>query len=260
MRNSGDIVKACHKIAKGEVYAPSGKLDPDAGFNLRHIEAGTMQTQEIIRSLVVDRLPLRDYNPMWDVQVLSPVNSRGPLSCDALNKILQGMLNPLPKVAAPQPDDDKIHFRVGDKVINTKNMPIGSSRGRSSASYLVNGDMGQITDEIDHGKKWMVRFSDPERNVPIPKKNHNLLLAYCVTCHRMQGSEAPVIIIPVHSSFKFFLNRPWIYTAISRAKDICITVGQFDAIEQSIRQGDSSERKTFLREKLIDNVVADAEV
>ena len=60
----------------------------------------------------------------------------------------------------------------------------------------------------------------------------------------------PVVIIPVHKSFGFFVNRSWIYTAISRAKDICITVGQFEAIAQAIGRQDAVVRKTMLKEKL----------
>ena len=263
MRNTGDVVAACHKIANGEIYKPSDTLDPGNGLNLRHIEAAnSLKIQEIIRSLVVERMPQRGYNPMWDVQVISPTNAKGQLSCAAINKILQGALNPAPGQDAAAEDNEapeKAVIRKGDKVINTKNKPIGSGRRGSSQTYIVNGDMGTVTDEVDQ-KRWMVEFSDPTREVILPKKNNDLLLAYCITCHRAQGSEMPVVIIPVHLSFKFFLARPWLYTAISRAKEICITVGQFDAIAQSIRHAESAARKTFLREKLQQNIINDADV
>lgn len=251
-RNTGDIVKACHRIAAGEIYEPSATLDPESGANLRHIEAGDQITiRDTIRSIVVDRMSQRGFDPVWDVQVLSPVNSRGPLSCDALNEILQAELNPNPAI-------DEWLFRPGDKVINTRNMTITTIE--REPSYIVNGDMGKILELDVDTNKLLVRFFDPQRDVWLTKKSHKLLLAYAVTCHRMQGSESLVVVFPMHSSFTFFLNRPWIYTAISRAKKICITVGQFAAIEQSIMRGDSSMRKTFLVEKLQDNFVADAEV
>ena len=235
-RNSGDIVKACHRILRGESYAPSEKLDPEAGLNLRHIEAThPEEIRDAIVEIVSKRMPARGYDPVWDVQVISPVNSRTVLSCEGLNQVLQSALNPMPPVAEGSP------FRINDKVIQTKNQTIDNE-------YVVNGDMGKIINEA--GARMEVQFFNPDRLVKIPRKGNNLLLAYCITCHRMQGSEAPVVIIPVHKSFGFFVNRSWIYTAISRAKDICITVGQFEAIAQAIGRQDAVVRKTMLKEKL----------
>jgi exodeoxyribonuclease V alpha subunit len=66
----------------------------------------------------------------------------------------------------------------------------------------------------------------------------------------MQGSEAKVVIIPIHKAFNFILNRPWIYTALSRAQDICITIGQFAEIKAAIKKENSSKRITRLKERI----------
>ena len=235
-RNSGDIVKACHQIKHGQTYMPSEILAPETGQNLRHIEV--KRPQEIlntIKTLVCDRLPQRGYNPIWDIQVISPTNTRTAISCSAINKVLQAELNPNPEV-------DGTIFRVGDKVINTKNKAYDDS-------YIVNGDIGQVLDI--NGKYLTVKFFDPDRIVDISKTDNHLLLAYAITGHRAQGSEFPVVIIPVHSSFSFIMNRSWIYTAISRSRDICITTGQFYAIETAIGKEVVSTRVTRLKEKLV---------
>lgn len=233
-RNAGDIVKACHQIKHGQAYTPSETLAPETGQNLRHIEVKRPQAiLSTIKALVCDRLPQRGYNPIWDIQVISPTNTRTAISCSAINKALQTELNPNPEV-------EGTIFRVGDKVINTKNKAYDDS-------YIVNGDIGQVLDII--GKHLTVKFFDPDRIVEISKTDNHLLLAYSITCHRFQGSEAPVIIIPMHSAFTFFLNRPWVYTAISRAKDICITVGEFSAIAHAIGRP-ANERSTKLKELL----------
>lgn len=246
-RNSGDIVKACHKIKDGKSYIPSKVLDPKNGLNLRHIEIHSLEgIQQIIKKIVCERMPERGCDPIKDVQVLSPVNKRTIVSCDGLNKILQGELNSNPAI-------ENIKYRVKDKVIQTKNDKISNTIGQEE--IVVNGDMGTILDIDVKTKKMVVRFENPTRDVYISasKKKNHLLLAYAITVHRFQGSESPVVVIPIiHSSFNFFIDRCWLYTAISRAQEICITVGSFESIERAIGREMVLNRKTMLREKLND--------
>jgi exodeoxyribonuclease V alpha subunit len=115
-------------------------------------------------------------------------------------------------------------------------------------AYIINGDMGFVVAADD--KKLTCRFTDPERVVGINKKLNNLLLAYAITVHRFQGSEAPVVIIPIHRTASFLQTRAWLYTAISRAKQICITVGERAAIAAAIKKDDSMQRVTRLKELL----------
>lgn len=246
-RNSGDIVKACHQIKDGKSYQPSKTLDPKNGLNLRHIEVHSLEgIQQVIKKIVCERMPERGYDPIKDVQVLSPVNKRTIVSCDGLNKILQNELNPNPAI-------ENIKYRVKDKVIQTKNDKINSTIGQEE--LVVNGDMGTILDIDEKTKKMVVRFENPQRDVYISagKKKNKLLLAYAITVHRFQGSESPVVVIPVHSSFNFFIDRCWLYTAISRAQEICITVGSFESIGRAIDREMVLNRKTMLREKLQDD-------
>lgn len=232
-RNTGDIVRACHAIKAGRPAIPSPRLDMDNGLNLRHIEEpDPFKIQEIIRDLVCQRLPMRGYNPVWDVQVLSPMNEKTALSCMDLNILLQGALNLNP----PLPGTP---FRMGDKVLQRKNEGIGEE-------FVVNGDLGEI--EFINDKEIGVLFHYPDRQVKVKRKSHHLQLAYCITIHKMQGSEAPVIILPLHSSFGAFFNRELVYTALSRARDICLTVGQWSALEQAVGRVSTSRRITRLTE------------
>lgn len=237
-RNSGDIVRACHKIKTGERYTPSASLDPENGLNIRHIEASNPQKiVEIIRELVSVRMPARGFNPIWDVQVLSPTNTRTAMSCQGINEVLQSTLNKSPAV-------EGCKFKPGDKAIQTKNQPVGND-------YIVNGDLCEILEVTE--KEIKAKFFDPDREVTLPRNHNNLLLAYCITCHRAQGSEFPVVIIPVHNSFSFIVNRPWIYTGISRAREVCVSVGQFDAIGKAIKREAASQRRTLLKEKIMNS-------
>lgn len=234
-RNTGDIVKACHAIKDGWSPTPSPTLDPEAGHNLRHIEeSDPVRIQEIIRDIVTQRMPQRGYDPVWEVQVLSPMNERTMLSCLQINELLQGALNINPPVKGTP-------FRRADKVLQRKNESIGDE-------FVVNGDLGEVgligESEID------VKFRYPDRAASIKRKDHHLVLAYCLTIHKMQGSEAPVIIMPLHSSFGGFFNRELVYTGISRARDICITVGEWGALLAASNRVGNARRRTRLVELL----------
>ena len=248
-RNAGKIVEACAAIHDGKPFFPEGTLDLEAEnpVNLIHIDMGdTAGIHAAIKAIVCERMPLRGYDSTWDVQVISPVNSKGGLSCEAINAVLRDALNPIPSGPLGPEKDEK--FRPGDKVINTKNMKVKTTCG--GQELIVNGDIGKV---IDLDKKHIVvEFYDPPRIVKISRGDNHLLHAYCITCHRFQGSEAPVIIIPLHKQFGYFTNRSWIYTAISRAKQICITIGDFSAINSMINNTKGDDRLTMLKEKIVD--------
>lgn len=250
-RNTGLIVEACHQIKSGQIYTPRRKLDLSAEnpINLIHIECFTPEMAlEGLQKIMCEVIPEKyGFDPVNDIQLISPVNSKGVLSCDSINKILRDRLNPLQIDQVFSDEDQNYQFRTGDKVINTKNCKVTAVGGKTTA--IVNGDIGIVQSVSD--KIITVLFSDPDREVEILKKEQNLLHAYCITCHRFQGSEAPVIIIPVHNQFNYFLSNAWIYTAISRAKSICVTVGTFVTIEKAIRNRVPNNRKTKLKERLI---------
>ena len=234
-RNSGAIVKACHEIKHGRAFIPPAVLDLENGDNLRHIEESDQpRIIGIIRTLV-QRMANRGYDPIWDVQILSPLNNRTIMSCDSINKIMQEALNPNTLI-------DGYKFKIGDKVINTKNAQV------DQFTYIVNGDMGTVKDITT--KNIVVHFYYPDRIVTLSRVENNLLLAYACTIHRYQGSEVPVTIIPIHRSFGFFYSRSLLYTAISRASEICITVGQFSAVKAAIKRTESNMRVTMLKTKL----------
>jgi len=234
-RNTGDIVQACHAIKDGREVTPSLELRPEEGLNFRHIEeSDPFRILEIIQDLTIKRLPARGYDPVWDVQVLSPMNERTALSCLDINTLLQNALNMHPPVPGTP-------FRVGDKVLQRKNKMIGDE-------FVVNGDLGEV--KFINDNEIGVEFKYPDRMVKIKRKAHNLQLAYCLTYHKMQGSESAVIILPVHSCFGGFFNRELVYTAISRARDICITVGEWDSLEAAAGRVSNGRRITRLAEML----------
>ena len=249
-RNSGDIVKACHAIKDGKIYTPSAKIDLDKGHNLRHLEVDDPEQILSVIDKIYDRMANDGYDTAWDVQTLSPVNDKGPLSCKGSNELLQNKLNPMNDPIPNMP------WRIGDKIINTKNKKVTNGMNKDTGKmgvFLVNGDMGEIVGLTENKKQIICKFFDPERTatLPIGKKN-NLLHAYCITTHRFQGSECPVVIIPLHSSISYLIDRCWLYTSISRGKEIVITVGQFDVAKRAVGKVANLQRRTKLKELIQD--------
>jgi exodeoxyribonuclease V alpha subunit len=210
-RNTDDIVLACHAIKEGLPVMPSLQLAPDEGLNFRHIEeSDPHQIQEIIREIVTVRMPQRGYDPVWDIQVISPMNEKTLLSCLHINEMLQAALNPMGKQVKGTP------FRLADKVIQRKNEYFETGdliektdkfsgetyEAPKMATFLVNGDLGALKFN-DHkerriGKriieptyKLHVEFQYPQRLIKILAKDHHLALAYCLTVHKMQGKRGP---------------------------------------------------------------------
>lgn len=250
-RNAGDIVRACHAIKDGRSPAglACGKLDLDGGHNWRHIEAANPeQIRDVIERLVRDLLPKMQLNMMWDVQVISPINEKGELSCDAVNKLLRPILN------AGFETVGKFPLAVGDKVLRTKNAQVDGREieneqvadGGDGKIRVVNGDIGIIREISD--KTVTVEFKYPGRLANLKRSEHDLKLAYCMTCHKLQGSECQVVILPIHQSFARMpmVTREWIYTAMSRAKRFLVTVGDVDALDGIVPRVGMHQRQTML--------------
>ena len=227
------IIKNCHLIKNGRDIEPSNSSARDFFFLQRDDE---QSIQETILDLITKRLP-ESYqaDPLRDIQIISPLREKTRLSCKALNELCQARLNPNPRL-------DGCSFKVGDKVIQCKN---------DYEKEIVNGDIGYIK-AIDKSERLIsVQFENPSRLVPLPLYGNDLELAYACTCHRFQGSEAPIVIIPIHRCFgQLIMQRNWIYTSISRAKQVCILVGQRDEIPKIIRRNRQQRRFTNLMELL----------
>ena len=252
-RHSGAIVDFCTAIRTNTSYDLPKALDVDAGQNYVHIECSAPQAiHDTIVKLATVNMPKRNYNTTRDIQILSPVNSKTVLSCDALNESIQNVVNSQPCGACI----DNSAFRLNSKVINTKNLYDVISADNDSKEMILNGDMGTIIDLRGTEKAMVVKFQNPDRKILISKYHHYLKLAYALTIHRAQGSQFPVVIMPVHSIFAYNYNRALLYTAVSRAQDILITVGQRTAIRQAVRSVGVYNRKTMLQEKIEDRILS----
>lgn len=269
-RNAGKIVHACHAIKDGQSPIPSTKLDPNSGENWRHVECSSpIHAKTVIEKLISGKLAEYGIHPVWQTQIISPTNERGALSCKHLNNLVKSIVN-------PGGLNGKLDFAVGDKVVRCRNgevdsigneticpkcqgsidpdemCPVCFDKGKVPSSQaktrIVNGDIGVI--KAIESSYIEVDFMFPDRSVKIPRAENYLKLAYCMTCHKMQGSEIDVVILPIMPDMMKMpmVTREWLYTAMSRAKKFIITVGNLGAMPIAISKVGNTKRITSMTE------------
>jgi len=268
-RNAGAIVQACADIRDGKRWQTVDELDPDAGQNLKLLPAasGEACVEKIVDTIKVIR-QRRLFDPVWETQVIVAVNRKSPLSRLDLNKRLQGELNPSGKRAGSNP------FRVGDKIVCLKNslMPVVDDAGPDvnrdafdGKVFVANGEQARVVQVAE--KLTTARLDSPPRLVKIPRgkadagedgKDDDSAtttgcqwdLAYAISCHKSQGSEWPCVIVALdeYPGARRICTREWLYTAISRAKQICLLVGKRGIADSMCMTRAIAKRKTFLRD------------
>jgi exodeoxyribonuclease V alpha subunit len=226
------IVSAAHAVRHGEQPPTKPEADQEHDFFVMRRD-GDVDAADTVVDLATGRLASHyGVDPIRDVQVLSPVY-RGALGIDALNERLRAALNP---DGAELLDGD---FRVGDKLIQTRN---------DYETGLMNGQIAIATGADEDDERLLVE-ADDGRAVEIPPGAVRWLRpAYAISVHRSQGCEMPVVVIPVHSAYGGMLSRNLLYTAITRAKQACVLVGQREAIARAARRADAFRRHTRLAE------------
>lgn len=197
-------------------------------------------TEKTINDLVTKRLPAKYGVKPVDVQVLSPRRKDCKCSANDLNKILQSSLN---KTVDGVVYGDTT-FKVGDKVMQVKN---------NYEKEVFNGDVGFI-DRIDVEDKVVYVNYDGVIVDYTYTDLDELILAYASTIHKSQGSEYPIVVIPLLPCFSIMLKRNLIYTGITRAKNICVIIGSRKSLYQAIRDNSYVKRNTMMTEWLSDFV------
>ncbi len=250
--NGSEIVMNAHRINKGEQILLENRRGGDF-FYLSGNEAPSI-IRRLIR-LIRSEIPKNIGVDPFDVQVLTPMR-KGVLGVEELNRTLQEAINP-PSSKKDEVSQGSRIFRTGDKVMQIRNnyqieweirgiSGIAVERGNS----IFNGDMGVIKEVRHFSSELLIEF-DGGRFVEYPfPMLEELEHAYAVTVHKSQGSEYPVVLLPVLSGPPILMTRNLLYTAVTRARQLVVLLGREEAIRGMIRNRSERDRYTSLREHL----------
>ena len=220
----------------------------DTFTDYKFIETDTLVIKQIEQEYA--RL-LADGYSKDDVLILSPFN-KGDVGSLAINAAIQAKFNPneLSKVGHIV-NDTPIYFKVGDKVINKKNeyaMPLVDD----DTAFVANGDIGTVMEIVpDEKEPYMIVRYDCGDCIVDKAHIKNTLLAYAISTHSSQGSQAKAVIVVIDRSHVRMLSRNLCYTAVSRAQERLILIGDEAAIQEGLKVQEEKERDTELKEMLI---------
>ncbi|MEB3338027.1 MAG: ATP-dependent RecD-like DNA helicase [Leptolyngbyaceae bacterium] len=197
------------------------------------------QGVQAIRDLVTHLIPQLGYDPARDVQILAP-RSRGEIGTRNLNSIVQQLVNP-PQAGKAEIARGGMTLRVGDRIIQQVN---------DYNREVFNGDLGVITGIDPEEQEVIVQFGDRPVNYDYADLNE-ITLAWAITVHKAQGSEYPVVILPIYMQHYLMLSRNLLYTGLTRAQQLAILVGPYKAIALAINQVKDQGRYTLLHQRLL---------
>ncbi|MBQ9098137.1 MAG: ATP-dependent RecD-like DNA helicase [Clostridia bacterium] len=239
------IVTNAHAINRGEVPRLDIKNN-DFFFLPRGRDAEIAFT---VADLCKNRLP-RSYGAqiVGNIQVISP-SRKGEAGTEHLNRLLQEMLNP-PRAGKREHKVRDVTLRVGDRVMQIRNnYDLIWERGEETGCGVFNGDIGIIENISPKEQSVEVLFDDRHVTYDFTALDE-LELAYAVTVHKSQGSEYPVVILPLYAAPPMLLTRNLLYTAVTRAQRMVILVGREDIARQMVENNRQSMRYTGLCARL----------
>ncbi|MBG1268150.1 SF1B family DNA helicase RecD2 [Nostoc sp. WHI] len=234
------IIIAAHQINRGIYPTIESISDNPVSDCLWH--GGGHQPEhgvQAICEIITDLIPRLGFNSATDVQVLCPM-TRGVVGTRNLNTVLQQLINP-PTLSKVEINRGGMTLRVGDRVIQQMN---------DYQREVFNGDLGIITNIDTVEQEVMVQYG--ERTVVYDYADLNeITLAWSVTIHKSQGSEYPVVILPLYMQHYMILSRNLFYTGLTRAKKLAIVIGSKKAISLAVRSTDDQQRYTRLQHLLV---------
>ncbi len=251
--SQSDIIVNAHKINRGEpVILDNKSMD---FFFLKRYEADVIIS--VVIQLIRQKLPKYVDASPYDIQVLTPMR-KGLLGVERLNTILQQYLNP-PEPGKAEKEYGQGIFRVGDKVMQTKNnyqleweirskygIPIEKGLG------IFNGDMGVIKSIQPFSETMTIEFDEGRMVEYSFKQLEELDLAYAITIHKSQGSEYPAVVIPLLNGPRLLMNRNLLYTAVTRARKCVTLVGNDTTFQEMIGNVNEQRRYSGLKQRLLE--------
>ncbi len=236
------IIQLAHNMKTG--HLPEDILE--AKVDRRFFPCSQDQVISVIEQICLNAIK-KGYTAK-EIQVLAPMY-RGNAGIEALNSKLQSIFNPK-KEKQREIIFGEVAYRVGDVVLQLVNNP---------EENVFNGDRGEIVaiiyakENVEKQDQIIISFDGIE--VEYTKQELNqITLAYCCSVHKSQGSEFPIVIMPIVRGYHRMLRRNLVYTGITRAKEYLILCGEIKSFQTAIQQQNEMNRNTLLKEKLVLNV------
>ena len=276
-RNAGDIVFACNDIRQGKRFSESDQIDlsadPPKNFKFSVATSPQQQIEKLL--MLMAQMKHLGLDPIWDCQVMTPLNTKSDVSRKAINELLQRELNGGGIGPSGSP------FKTGDKVQcedNGEYSLVGGDSGDEKV-FIAKGEIGRVTDS--QPKIVTVKFESPNRTVKFPRGTQKdsptnvsvdsgsdaggesgedqstntgcaLQLCYATTIHKLQGSETAlaVPIIDESAGARRLGSRELFYTSISRGKKLTVPIGRRETADAMCKKQSLPGRRTFLKELL----------
>lgn len=231
---NSDIIVNAHRINNGEMPKLSCGFNSDFFF-IEEQDSGKIL--ELIVDLYCRRLPKKyKINPISDIQIITPVH-RGDVGTDSINISIQSYINK----SSVSLKRGQTEYKLHDKVMQIKN---------NYEKNVFNGDIGFISDIDIMEKKLTVNFDGRKVEYDILELDE-ISLSYCITVHKSQGGEFPIVIMPVTFKHFIMLQKNLLYTALTRAQQMVILIGQKSAIKHAIENNSLEKRYTYIYDRLL---------
>lgn len=237
--SGSSIIELAHQMKAGKLPDNIEAKTSDRSF----IRAGADQISTVVEKVV--KSALSKGHTIKDIQVLAPMY-KGPAGIDALNQMIQQMVNPNDDGSRKELVFGDVTYRINDKVLQLVNQP---------ESNVFNGDMGEVVaimkakETVEKQDLLVVSFDGIEVTYQRSDLNQ-LTLAYCCSIHKAQGSEFPTVIMPVVRGYMKMLRRNLLYTGITRSRDFLILCGDPGVFRYGVERTDDSSRLTTLAVRL----------
>ncbi len=242
--NTSLIVTNAHRINRGQMPITDNRSD----FFISN-KGDTMGILNDVISMIKTRIPKFAGVESTDIQVITPIK-KGIIGVENLNVEIQNALNPEGKAY----EHRGIKYRRGDKVMQTVNnytITWKTVDGNEMGSGIFNGDMGFISDVYDNGVD--VIYDDSKVVKYEGSGMDELTLAYCVSVHKSQGSEFPVVLLALTGANYMIMTRNLLYTAVTRARKMVVIVGDEACVRRMVENNFTARRYSLLKEFLIAN-------
>ncbi len=226
------IIMNAHRINQGRPIENPGGKDCDFFFLSKEKE----EIPDAVVQYVGKNLPVYYHvDPIKSIQVLTPMQ-KGPSGAANLNQMLQQALNP----SGPCLRRGGVQYRLKDKVMQIRN---------NYDKEVFNGDIGTVSRVDLENQELGVTFDEREISYDVTELDE-LVLSYAITIHKSQGSEFPIVVMPISWSHYMMLQRNLLYTGVTRAKQVLLIIGEKKAVAQAIHNKSTAQRNTKLAQRL----------